>query len=889
MNFEFKEAFVSSTTILVKTKSLSAFSILKTLFVFIFLLGAVLPAFAIRPSWAGRPDFNFGNAGKVMNRFNLSDSISDIALQPDGKIVTANSAFVNNNYDLGVSRYNPDGSVDTAFGSQGDTTTDLANSSDRATAIALQADGKILVGGYTGNAIFKPVVVRYTNDGDLDGTFGTGGIVVFQNVVGQFYAAVVQPDGKILLGGFTFDLSGSNQADFFLVRLLENGQLDKSFGTGGIVTTGFFTTPTPTPTPTPSVRTNVALAANGGVASASSESAGNYSPALANNGIRTWSNVGGWRDDTINVFPDFLQIDFNGSKTINQIDVYAVADDFLNPTEPTDADTFTLFGITDFDVQYWDGANWITVPNGSIRNNNKVITRVMFPAITTTRIRVLVLNGQGGYSRIVEVEAFTTDAPPTTTPPGVSTSDIIRDLALQPDGKIIAVGTNDLSAARGDFAIARYNADGQLDTSFDTDGKLTTDFSGEHDEARAIALQTDGRFVVGGFATIGAGRSSALVRYNSNGSLDTTFAAGGKLTTDISFYGFVDVAVLPNNKIIAGTTIEDDFALLRYNVNGTPDPTFDFDGIVQTSFLGQSVLNAILLQPDGKLVAGGDTYNPVTRITSNALARYNLSIAHADFDGDNRTDLSVFRPAESIWYLKQTRLGFASTQLGSATDIPVAADYDGDGKYDIANFSAGVWTVLQSLDGTMRTVQLGQAGDIPVPGDYDRDGSDDFAVFRDGNWRILGSTNNQIFEIDFGQAGDIPVPADYDHDGQIDVAVYRAGVWFLQKSTEGFAVIPFGIASDIPVIGDFDGDGRSDQTVFRTGIWYLNLSRDGFAAVQFGLEADIPVTGDFDGDDITDIAVYRNGFWYVLNSSTGFSAEKFGQAGDRPIPIARLQ
>lgn len=874
--------------------NISFFTVFKALFILTFSLGAVLPGFAIRPSWAGRPDNTFGNAGKVTNLFNESDLITDMALQPDGKIVTANSAFINNQYDIGVSRYNRDGSVDLSFGNQGNTVTNLTNTNDRATGIALQPDGKVLVSGFTVSGFFSPVIVRYNSNGLLDASFGSGGIIVFSNIVGQFDDVKVQPDGKIVLGGFRLNIN-NNQTDFLLIRLLPDGQLDQSFGTGGVVITGFTappaTTPTPTPTPTPGQRINAALAANGGVASASSQSPGDaYSPALANDGVRAWGATGGWRDGTPDVFPDWLQIDFNSPKTIGEISVYTVRDNFTSTAEPTDAETFTLYGITDFEVQYWDGSNWVTVPNGNITNNNKVVVKVSFPPVTTSRIRILVRNGLNSYSRIVEVEAWTANLPPPPPPPPtpVETNETIRDLALQSDGKIIAVGTTDFINLRGDFALARYNPDGSLDASFDGDGRVTTDFGGGHDEARAVGLQSDGKIVAGGYATVSGGES-ALARYNPDGSLDTTLDGDGKVTLGGLPFGFFDIVVHPSNKIIGGSTIGNNFALARFNANGTLDTTFDFDGIIQTEFPGQSVINAILLQPDGKLLAGGSTYNPNSRTTLNALARYHLSIAHADFDGDNRTDLSVFRPSSFTWYLQQSRLGFAFAQLGSPTDIPVAADYDGDGKYDIANYNAGVWTVLQSQSGTTRRVRFGLAGDIPVPGDYNGDYRDDFAVFRNGSWFILNSADSTFTSIQFGQAGDMPVPADYDHDGRLDPAVYRGGVWYLLKSTEGFAAVRFGNASDIPVVGDFDGDGRADQTVYREGIWYSNRSRDGFAAVQFGLQFDIPLTGDFDGDDVTDFAVFRNGFWYVLGSTRGFTSEKFGQDGDRPIPIAKLQ
>jgi PKD repeat protein len=192
-------------------------------------------------------------------------------------------------------------------------------------------------------------------------------------------------------------------------------------------------TPTPTPTPTPSpspspsvtppppsTRTNVALAANGGTASASSAS---YEPGYAIDGIRTWATGLAWKDDTPNSFPDWLQVDFNTSRTINEIAVYAVRDDYTNTSEPTDATVFSIYGIVNFDVQYWNGSGWTTVPGGSVTNNNRVITRITFPSVTTTRIRVVVNAAQAGYSRIVELEAWsgggggTNPTPsPTVTP-----------------------------------------------------------------------------------------------------------------------------------------------------------------------------------------------------------------------------------------------------------------------------------------------------------------------------------------------------------------------------------------------------------------------------------------------------------------------------------------
>jgi len=169
------------------------------------------------------------------------------------------------------------------------------------------------------------------------------------------------------------------------------------------------------PPPTDAPGTNVALAANGGVASASSTLDAGRAAAGANNGDRrglNWGAGGGWHDATNNSYPDWLQVDFSGSKTINQINVFTIQDNFSSPVEPNDATAFSLYGVTAFDVQTWNGSAWVTVPGGSVSGNNRVKRAFVFPAVTTTGVRVLVNNALAGFSRLVEVEALT---PPART------------------------------------------------------------------------------------------------------------------------------------------------------------------------------------------------------------------------------------------------------------------------------------------------------------------------------------------------------------------------------------------------------------------------------------------------------------------------------------------
>ena len=267
----------------------------------------------------------------------------------------------------------------------------------------------------------------------------------------------------------------------------------------------------------------------------------------------------------------------------------------------------------------------------------------------------------------------------------------------------------------------------------------------------------------------------------------------------------------------------------------------------------------------------------------------NLQGTRFDFDGDSIADRSVFRPSEGNWYLEQTTLGYGIQPFGLASDLIVPADYDGDGRTDMAVYRDGTWYILGTASG-FGSATFGIAGDVPQPADFDGDGRAELAVYRGDTWYTYNLFSGEITQVRFGLSGDLPVAGDYDGDGAADRAIYRPSTgtwWYLSSRTGAQIAIQFGLSTDVPVPADYDGDSKTDFAVYRDGTWWIYNSGTGSIAVfQWGLATDLPVPADYDGDGRADPAVYRDGTWYILSSSSGTLITQFGLAGDKPAPGA---
>lgn len=285
--------------------------------------------------------------------------------------------------------------------------------------------------------------------------------------------------------------------------------------------------------------------------------------------------------------------------------------------------------------------------------------------------------------------------------------------------------------------------------------------------------------------------------------------------------------------------------------------------------------------------------------------------ALGDFDGDGRTDFTVIRDtgigSVATWYVNLNQSGnFYTRDWGLGGDSFIPADFDADGKDDVAVWRPGLQStfyIIQSQTNTVRIVDFGISGDDPsVVGDYNADGKDDFAVWRQGltpgsqstfYWMTEGSYN----VIPWGQNGDFVAPGDYDEDNRLDFAVQRTvgpNSQFFIRYSSGIpdAAITFGLAGDINIPGDYDNDGKTDLCVVSPvgslWQWTYRPSNGGADVVDtWGLVAsDFPAPGDYTGDGRADYGMWRDQapatFWVMTPVTRQIQSRQWGLAGDRP-------
>ncbi len=408
----------------------------KKIFSLGFLFIVCLPSLV----WAAQGNldttFNPPDGYVLYNGWN-KDSYVGVAIQTDSKIVVSTGIHNGTDADVGVLRYNGDGTLDSTFGTDGIVIYDGGKGNDCGRLVAIQADGKIILTGYSNNGEdYDILTMRYNSDGTLDTSFGTNGIAIYNNGNRNDYgrAIAIQSDGKIVV---TARSTGDSTSIAMILRYKGDGTLDNTFGTNGVVT--------------------------------------------------------------------------------------------------------------------YEG-------------------------------------GQG--------------------------NDGFRGVAIQADGKIVVSGYT-RTVTGFDVMTARYNSDGALDNTFGTDGVATYDGGHGDDVARGVAIQSDGKIVVSGDDYNGTDLDVLVLKYNSNGTLDNAFGTNGVVSYD-SGKGNDNgrrLAIQEGKKIVVtGNTpngTDGDILILRYNVDGSPDSSFGSNGVVTLNIVpGKDYGEGVAIQVDGKIViAGGSIGN----------------------------------------------------------------------------------------------------------------------------------------------------------------------------------------------------------------------------------------------------------------------------------------
>lgn len=286
-------------------------------------------------------------------------------------------------------------------------------------------------------------------------------------------------------------------------------------------------------------------------------------------------------------------------------------------------------------------------------------------------------------------------------------SDLAFSVAIQSDGKILVAGYCD-DGLYADFALVRYNNDGSLDNTFDSDGKVSTDFASSGDRGHSVVIQNDGKIVLVGYTSISRA-CFALVRYNNDGSLDATFGSGGKVTTDFGGFSYGgaharSVAMRTDGKIVvAGYHFNSDhcyFALTCYNMNGILDSTFDSDGKVTNAY---GIGSSLVLQSDGKIIVAGESHYSFE--SDFGLIRYNADGSlDTSFDSDGEVNTDFGNTGEQAWSVAMQTDG-KILLAGYSNGNSALARYNGDASVGIEdkreishesiypNPSSGIFTV----------------------------------------------------------------------------------------------------------------------------------------------------------------------------------------------------
>jgi uncharacterized delta-60 repeat protein len=362
-----------------------------------------------------------------------------------------------------------------------------------------------------------------------------------------------------------------------------------------------------------------------------------------------------------------------------------------------------------------------------------------------------------------------------------NSSDVASSVAIQSDGKLVVAGwtaTGDTSfgISNNDFVVVRYNPDGSPDHSFGNGGKVVTKFGADSSEdIAAIALQTDGKIIAIGSTHNGSSFDFAIARYNPNGSLDPAFGEGGKVITAVSRFGDLAhaVAIQPNGKIVvAGETIVNSssvFAVLRYNSNGSLDASFDSDGMVTTSIGAYgNIAQSVVVLPDGKIVAAGSSFGETVGLAT--ISSSGDRFACVKYNPNGSLDTSFGQGGKAIAVVRPKARAFAMSAALQPDGKIIAAGHLANHNTIATDFVVTRFNANGSLDSS-----FGQSGIIISKIGTGSQQANSVAIQSGGKIVIGGSTfmNSEMnfVVIKYNENGSID--ASFGKDGKVTTRVFK--------------------------------------------------------------------------------------------------------------------
>ncbi len=859
----------------------------------------------LRLNGDGTPDATFGTAGLTTldfrGGFDEANGVSEVAANKILVIGTAGSAV---GLDFAIARLNPNGTVDTTFGppaQNGLVLIDVGGNLDEAETMSVGND-VIWLGGTslrTSDNLYAFSLAKLTLDGILDTTFGGAGVAMVSSGIGHTYGKSIAPSpGKILIGGVS---SGRP----VMARFNVDGTLDATLGSGGVVVD-------------PDYGGMIGVGYEGSTIIAVGTGLGSADP-FSHDILRLRYTATGAPDTTFGSGGRTLTNLFTLSWDVRAVTTTPEGKVVIAGSlgDPFDSDFAALrlaangardgFGL--------GGVRSVGFGRGDDRAN-AMLPRPDGALILGGRSNVL---GTSSFAlaRLITDGNLDTNfgtGGRTTHTMGLGSAEI-HALAAAPGGKIIAAGQALVASGNSDFALARYLANGVLDATFGTGGIVITPFGPEPDIAQAVAVQLDGKIVVAGYTRSSGVFDFAVARYDASGTLDSTFGADGKVTIAVGASNDLGhaLALLPDGKILVAGEVfnsgtNSDMAVVRLNANGAIDTTFGTAGIAIVNFAsGADAAWAMAVQPNDKIVLAGTAFDGVGR--GFALARLNADgstdtgfgsgyaaggRATTDITGsvDTATALALRRDGRIV------SAGVAGTQwavtrsLGDSRPVLTLTDLNADGKSDVLYRNVSTGGVYRMVMGGFVMHHAAPAYSEPntawkvvADADFNGDGYSDLLYRNDTTGQVAivpfeanGVTGTPvIFYTEPNAAWKIVHTPDLDGDGRADILWWNSSTGQVYAMLlNGGAIVAQGLmyaepdtAWKIVAVGDMDGSGKANQLVWRHGttgqVYLMTITVAGGAFSQSGVQIyqepntawKILAAADFNGDGKSDL-LWRN-------------------------------